>query len=114
MKKRIHALFLTAVLATGISFSNSSCRAVAQVATAAAVVAVATHVAIHAATWYAVTRPVYVYPAPRTTQVDIVVPQGSRVYVVRESRDRRWVQVRTEDGRYGWVPANRFYARRYR
>lgn len=111
---RIKRSIVALLMVTTLSVSLISCRSALRVAAAAAVVGtVAAHTAIAVAAWYSLTRPVYIYPEPQATEVIVVAPRGSRVYVVAESRNGRWVRVRTADGREGWVRADRFYGRRY-
>lgn len=65
--------------------------------------AVAAVTALHVATWYAITRPVVVYTEPSAPAGYCEVPPGSQVYVIARSPDGHWVQIRTSDGRTGWV-----------
>lgn len=68
--------------------------------------AVAAVTALHVATWYAISRPVVVYTEPSAPAGYCEVPPGSQVYVIARSADGYWVQIRTADGRTGWVRAD--------
>jgi streptogramin lyase len=106
---RLKRAALSLVLVVALGASSIACRAAIRIAAAAAVVGAVTAarvavVALTLATWYAITRPVYVYYRPGAAHY-YHMPAGTRLYIISRSADGHWYYVRTSDGRHGWVPA---------
>ena len=100
MKKALVTLLLVVMLATG----SISCRlgfAVARVGVHVAAAALIT--AIHVAAWYSLAHAVVVYPSYYDTARYYQIQPGTQVYIIQRTQDGRWCQIRTPDGRVGWV-----------
>ena len=69
----------------------------------AAVAAAALITAIHVAAWYSLAHPVVVYPSYYDSARYYQIQPGTRVYIIQRTADGRWCQIRTPDGRVGWV-----------
>lgn len=103
MKKALVTLLVVATLATG----GVSCRlgfAAARVGMHVAAAALVT--AIHVAAWYSIAHALVVYPSYYDTARYYRIEPGTQVYIIQRSADGRWCQIRTADGRVGWVPYN--------
>lgn len=104
MKKALVTLLVVVTLAT----SGISCRlgfAVARVGMHVAAAALVT--AIHVAAWYSVAHALTVYPSYYDTGRYFQLEPGAQVYIIQRTANGQWCQIRTADGRVGWVPYNR-------
>ncbi len=100
MKKALVTLLLVATLAVG----SVNCRlGFAAARLGAHVAAAALITAIHVAAWYSLAHPVVVYPSYHDGRRYYRIQPGTQVYIVQRTADGRWCQIRTPDGRLGWV-----------
>ena len=100
MKKALVTLLLVATLATG----SMSCRlgfAAARLGMHVAAAALIT--AVQVAAWYSIAHPVVVYPNYYDGRSYYQLQPGTQVYILQRTADGQWCQIRTPDGRVGWV-----------